>query len=61
MKTSSDSEQRDRHIDRIISEPIEIIESEHGLAGLDRVLELVQERRNAAIFALEDERRRGLT
>lgn len=53
------SENRDSSVKRIISEPLEVIESEYGLAGIDHVLEIVQERRNSIVFSLEQERERA--
>ena len=47
---------REDHVKIIISEPLEIIEQEHGLAGIDHVIEIAQERRTAMIFDLEKQR-----
>lgn len=47
---------RDLNIATIVKEALDIIESEHGLAGLDHVLEIVQARRNSIVFSLEEQR-----
>lgn len=51
--------ERETHVKRIISEPLDIIESEHGLAGLDHVLDILQDRRNTMIFDLQRLRDKG--
>ena len=55
------SNDREAHVKKIISQPLEVIESEHGLAGLDHVADIVQERRKSMIFELEQQREKGNT
>jgi len=47
MPKTDVARQKELHIHRIIDNPLEAIESEHGLWGLDHVAEIVEARRRA--------------
>jgi hypothetical protein len=47
---------REEHVQKIIGKYIDLVESEHGVWGLDYIIEIVGQRRFAAIQELQDTR-----
>ncbi len=48
--------QREVHVEKIIMNSLDAVEKEHGIWGLDHVVQLVEERRSAAIQELQAHR-----
>jgi hypothetical protein len=59
MPNNDEARQKELHIYRIIDKPLEAIESEHGLWGLDHVAEIVEARRTALTAELTASREKS--
>jgi hypothetical protein len=57
MEKDDETRQKELHVYRFIDKPLEAIEAEHGLWGLDHVADIVNARRRALAAELEAERR----
>ena len=49
-----------KHVSRIIDEPLEVIEQEYGLDGIDRVIQVASNRRRCMLSKLQAEREKSL-
>lgn len=57
MSDSIENHREKAHIEAIITDSLDIVESEHGIWGLDHVAQIIKERRFAVIQKLEDARK----